>query len=189
MKTCIHCGNSYPESFYYKRKNGLRAECKKCFSESRKKYYKNNRDKVQNRIKKYYLANKETVNTYKSKWQKENSERRRIRLNERYKTEPNFRAAVNLRNRILKALDNKQKKGSTLKILGCSVDFFVKYLESKFIGEMSWKNHGVVWHIDHIRPCASFDLSKKSEQNKCFHYTNMQPLYAQDNLIKGNRYG
>ena len=188
MKMCIRCKNSYPESFFYKRGKALRAECKLCFSQSRKLYYENNKDIVRERQNKYYKKNKEQISSYKSKWQKENSERRRVRLNERYRTEPNFRMSVNLRTRLLKAIENKQKSGSTLDLLGCSIEYFTRYLESKFIDNMSWDNHGTVWHIDHIKPCSKFDLSKPDHQKVCFHYTNMQPLFAEDNLKKGNRF-
>ena len=52
---------------------------------------------------------------------------------------------------------------------------------------MSWGNYGK-WHVDHIRPCASFNLVNEEEQKKCFHYTNLQPLWAKDNLSKGSKY-
>ena len=52
---------------------------------------------------------------------------------------------------------------------------------------MSWDNYGD-WHIDHIRPCCSFDLSKIEEQEKCFHYSNLQPLWAEENMTKGGKY-
>lgn len=59
-----------------------------------------------------------------------------------------------------------------------------KHLEIKFTKGMSWENYGK-WHVDHIKPCAKFDLTKESEQRKCFHYTNLQPLWAIDNFKKG----
>ena len=67
--------------------------------------------------------------------------------------------------------------------LGCTVDYFLEHLQKQFVKGMTLKNHGK-WHIDHIKPCASFDLSKLSEQKKCFHYTNLQPLWAKDNILK-----
>jgi hypothetical protein len=61
-----------------------------------------------------------------------------------------------------------------------------KHLESKFTEGMSWSNYGYKgWHVDHIKPCASFDLSDPEEQKKCFHYTNLQPLWWYDNFKKG----
>ena len=61
------------------------------------------------------------------------------------------------------------------------------YLDAKFTDGMSWENHGE-WHIDHILPCASFNLLIEDEQRKCFHYTNLQPLWAKDNLSKAANY-
>lgn len=80
-----------------------------------------------------------------------------------------------------------KKSDHTCDLLGCSLDFFFKYFESKFTGEMSWAKfkRGQI-HIDHIVPCSSFDLGDKAEQLKCFHYTNLQPLWALDNLKKSD---
>ena len=72
-------------------------------------------------------------------------------------------------------------------LLGCTYQELLKHLESQFQDGMSWDNYGE-WHIDHIRPCASFDLLDPEQQAQCFHYTNLQPLWAEDNLRKGARY-
>ena len=77
-----------------------------------------------------------------------------------------------------------------IKMLGCSFEFLRNYIESKFLEGMTWENHGYYgWHIDHIIPCSSFDLSIKENQFKCFHYTNLQPLWAFENLSKGDKVG
>jgi hypothetical protein len=73
---------------------------------------------------------------------------------------------------------------NTEELLGCSIENLKKHLEKQFTQGMSWKNYGK-WHVDHIKPCANFDLSKKTEQQKCFNYNNLQPLWAVDNLKKG----
>jgi hypothetical protein len=75
-----------------------------------------------------------------------------------------------------------------MKLTDCTMQFLRQYLESKFKSGMTWKNHGVYgWHIDHIIPISSFDLTKEEDQRKCFHYTNLQPLWAEDNMKKGNK--
>ena len=104
----------------------------------------------------------------------------------RYHTNINYRLAQLLRRRLRHAIKENIKYINSKLLLGCSIDYLKKYLENKFKPGMSWNNHGK-WHIDHIKPCASFDLSKPEEQRKCFHYTNLQPLWAKDNLIKGSR--
>jgi hypothetical protein len=72
-------------------------------------------------------------------------------------------------------------------LTGCSVHELCIHLESKFKHGMTWENYGE-WHVDHIRPCASFDLLKVDEQRQCFHWTNLQPLWALENLRKSSRW-
>lgn len=81
---------------------------------------------------------------------------------------------------------NATKSKSTLELPGCELSFLKGYLESKFEAGMNWENHGE-WHIDHIKPCNSFNLVDIEEQKKCFHYTNLQPLWKLDNLSKGSK--
>jgi hypothetical protein len=83
-----------------------------------------------------------------------------------------------LRIRLIDALKGKNNKYKpTLKLLGCSIKKFKLYLESQFKPEMTWENHGDIWEIDHIKSCASFDLTDIEQQQECFHYTNLQPLF------------
>jgi hypothetical protein len=94
-----------------------------------------------------------------------------------------------LRSRIWDALLYNKKCAHTEELVGCSIPFLKAYFEKKFKPGMTWRNHGNHgWHIDHIRPCASFDLSKPEEQFKCFHYTNLQPLWKEENLKKHDKY-
>lgn len=93
-----------------------------------------------------------------------------------------------LRNSLRDALRGKIKKScSALKLLGCPLDLFKLHLQSQFRDGMAWNNHGTVWHIDHIQPCSSFDLTEPAQQALCFHYGNMQPLLVSENLKKGDK--
>lgn len=99
-----------------------------------------------------------------------------------------FRIKKNLRGRIYVALKRGIKSESTMKLLGCSIEFFKSYFESKFTEGMSWDIYmegGI--HIDHIFACKHFELTDPEQQRKCFHYTNLQPLWQVDNLIKGSK--
>jgi hypothetical protein len=85
-------------------------------------------------------------------------------------------------------LANQNKTGSAIDELGCSVDQLKRYLESKFQPGMTWDNwtrDG--WHIDHIKPLSSFDLTDPGQFKVACHYTNLQPLWAKDNLVKSNK--
>lgn len=106
----------------------------------------------------------------------------------RYATDPHFVIRKLTSERIRNALRNFKavKYFSSQKLVGCTLIELKQHLESQFTIGMSWQNQGA-WHIDHIIPCSSFDLTKPSEQKKCFHYTNLQPLWAYDNLSKSNK--
>ena len=91
-----------------------------------------------------------------------------------------------LRARVRAAITRSSgaKSRKTTRLIGCSVPQLRKHLEAQFTEGMTWDNHGE-WHIDHIKPCASFDLTDAEQQLECFNYTNLQPLWASDNLSKG----
>jgi hypothetical protein len=88
-----------------------------------------------------------------------------------------------LRGRVRKVLFGNKKSAPTLKLLGCSLDHLKAHLESQFRHGMSWANYGK-WHIDHIIPCSAFDLSNPKQQQICFHWSNLQPLWAKENRKK-----
>ena len=100
--------------------------------------------------------------------------------------DPNFKLQINLRKRLYMALKNNSKKGSAVKDLGCTIPELKQYLESKFQPGMTWENYGK-WHIDHIKPLSSFDLSNREELIQATHYTNLQLLWARDNCIKSDK--
>ncbi len=81
----------------------------------------------------------------------------------------------------------KIKKPITTELIGCSLNSFIKHLQSQFYENMSFENYGTVWHIDHIIPCNYFDLTIPLQLKACSHYTNLQPLLIKDNSIKSNR--
>lgn len=112
---------------------------------------------------------------------------KRIRNSIRYKSDLSYRLRRVIGSRVHMALKGKQIF-SSINLLGCSIFNLRKHLEFMFRPGMSWSNYGE-WHIDHIRPCANFDLTKPKQQKECFHYTNLQPLWASENLSKGAKYG
>jgi hypothetical protein len=102
----------------------------------------------------------------------------------------NFKLLTNIRSRIRHAINNNSgtKAYKSIELLGCSPQEARQYLESKFQDGMSWDNYGLYgWHIDHVIPCDAFDLTDPEQQKQCFHYTNLQPLWADDNLKKSNK--
>jgi hypothetical protein len=89
----------------------------------------------------------------------------------------------NLRNRLYYTIKREYKDKTTKELLGCRLEKLKRHLEDQFEEGKTWDNYGE-WHIDHIKPCTSFDFTKEKDQKECFHYTNLQPLWAEDNLKK-----
>lgn len=108
-------------------------------------------------------------------------------LKNKLKTDYNYKLIHTIRVRIKDVLRGHSKSDSTINMLGCTINELWKHLESTFKPGMTKENHGL-WHVDHIIPCSSFDLSKPEEQAKCFHYSNLQALWAHENLSKGDKF-
>ena len=109
-------------------------------------------------------------------------------MKERYTNDPIFKITETLRTRVRDAIKTNSKSVSTKKLIGCSIEYLMNHLESQFDDSMGWYNHGFYgWHIDHIKPCASFNLTDPEQQRVCFHFTNLQPLWAEDNMSKGRK--
>lgn len=194
---CKVCCNRSALEYRQNNKEKVSIYNKKWKQENKEKhveYLVNWREKNQERLKEYskhYIENvrdKDKHNKDVVEWRNQNIDLCRARESERsrilFATNPNHRIRCYLRNRVYGALKGNRKTGSTMELVGCSVPELKKYLAEKFKAGMSWDNYGR-WHIDHIRPCASFDLSDPEQQKACFHYTNLQPLWAKDNLSKG----
>ena len=106
----------------------------------------------------------------------------------RWDSDPQFKMACVCRSRLHDVLGRKEKAANSRELVGTDWAGLVAHLEAQFLPGMSWENYGYeTWHVDHIRPCASFDLTDPEQQRQCFHYTNLQPLWAKDNLSKSAR--
>jgi hypothetical protein len=171
---------NYPNKIeYHKQKSqNWRENNTEYDKERNKKWLQENISRRQEYKKTYHINNKEKINSY----------RREKRLKDMLN--PEFRLKETLRKKYYKATKQKNTTLSSYKILGCTIEEFKYHLESKFQDGMSWDNYGYNgWHIDHIRPISSFNLFIQSDVEKCFHYTNLQPLWAIDNLKKGSKFG
>lgn len=202
MKTCTKCDiNKYLDCFVKnkRQKDGYHYICKECHLS-----YKNqNKDKIKEKQKSWLLNNKQYIKEYNSKYNTENTLKKQASLKkwwsanpdyhktwkkEKYKKDINFKIKSNLRTRFYHVVINQFKIKSILDLIGCNVDYLKQHLESQFKPEMNWENHGEIWEIDHIKPCASFDLTDIEQQKQCFHYTNLQPLFKTSGIAEKFNY-
>ena len=108
---------------------------------------------------------------------------------ERVRTDPKFRIRCYLSSRLYYALKNQGTKKSnlTMDLTNCSKTFLKEWMEHQFDSKMSWENYGPYWHVDHVIPCASFNLLDEKEQFKCFNWKNLRPCEGKENISKGNK--
>lgn len=161
-------------------------KCKRCRNERAKRLY------IPKPKKQFCPKDHDTfvVGRYSNYWCKQCQyiylkNRNKIRIKENIV----FKLKLYLRNRINKAILRNSKKGSAVKDLGCSIEFFKQYIQDKFYGNMTWKNWGSVWQLDHIKELHTFDLTDKKQFKQAVYYTNFQPLTIEDHKIKtaGNK--
>lgn len=181
-KACEYSRNwklRHPEKLKQSNASSYKKNGKKNYAKWRKKKLIEDPEYFNKRIAAWKLKNKKRSNQIYAKWKRK-----------RYRTDPNFKLKQILMTSLSKAL-KRDKATKILRIeqlLGINISSFKEYIEKKFQEGMSWENHSKFgWHIDHIIPCVNFNLTIRSEQLKCFHYTNLQPLWWQDNLSKSDK--
>lgn len=158
-----------------------------------KEQYKKSRPKMREWVRERYANDEEyrqktilSVRAYRENPKNKEAVRKsRKNSMEKKKRDPKFRITMNLRRRMNTVLLNYTKDSSTIKLVGCTWEELRAHIESQFTEGMTWENYGKLgWHLDHIRGCANFDMSDPEQQKACFHYTNLQPLWWYDNLLK-----
>lgn len=187
-----------------KRRN-RRNRDKEASRQKERAWYQRNALRLREQKKNWASANRDKVNSYKRKCRSRNliayqlrerlyrvtakeqiTKRMRDYSRKRKQSDIQYRISCNLRTRLAQAVRRGFKAGSAVRLLGCSIQEFKIYFERKFTEGMTWDNYGE-WHIDHIKPLSKFDLSDKEQIKKACHFSNLQPLWATDNLHKYNR--
>jgi len=213
---CNFCNVEHPLSpEYWQRLEGS-PRCKVRMSEKGKKYNAENKEKIAAYQKKWRESNVEHRKEQHNKWCEENAEKHRQsardyyyankerrnqqsrayhknnreKINKQRKVwiaKVENRLGQNLRVRLVMAIRRGSKAGSAVKDLGCSIPELKLYLEAKFQPGMTWDNYGSGWHVDHIRPLANYYLTDREVLKQLVHYTNLQPMWAIDNIKKSNK--
>jgi hypothetical protein len=196
MKKCQTCKVEKEENEFYKNER----RCKDCCRirrskfyyahleqehETTKAYYAKNAEKWREHGRAYYATNAEKYRKMARERQRNNPEKRREAERRYRKNNVNYKISRYLRTRVYCALMGIAKAAHTLDMLGCDVEELKKHLESKFRPGMTWDNYGRGgWNVDHALPCSKFDLTKREEQFKCFHYSNLQPLWETTDIAR-----
>jgi hypothetical protein len=166
-------------------------------AEKRRAKYINNRDSILIQQKEYREKNKQAISEKRKAFNKKNKEKviaRQKVYRERhkhkrvlkYRDDVQYRLASLVRNRLKDALRAQKcrKNNKTISLLGCDILSLRRHLELNFSKGMTWENQGSVWHIDHIIPLSSFDLTDEAQLKIACHWTNLRPLNARKNLTK-----
>ena len=156
--------------------NEWKQKNKEYMSKYNKDYKEINREEISKYNKTYNIGNRVEI-------QKRSSKNYLKKLHE----DINFKIAHCLRKRYRQLLKGNPKENSAIVILGCSCEFLKLWFIFCFEKDMTFENHGKIWHIDHTVPCSKFNLQDNVEVNKCFHWSNLKPMYAYDNIKKSNK--
>lgn len=184
---CSDCGENKSVDEYYKSKTyitGILGRCKTCHNKkcaNRMKIRIKSDDEYSKKMKEYKkkwkTANRGKIIEYLRRWEEKNPEKVK-----EYRNKPHRKLSSNLRKRLREFVKGQRRFPG----VGCTRERLVSHIESLWDEGMTWDNYGQ-WHIDHIMPCSAFDLMDPKQIEECFHYTNLQPLWAKENIIKSNK--
>ena len=162
----------------------------------RKGYHLKNKDKIIKRVKEHYLKNRQKkllyVKTYNLKNKDKKKDYHKKYNKNRRNIDPQFKIIQNLRSNLYKLVTRKRniiKNKQTKELIGCSVEDLKIHIENQFVLGMNWENYTYdIWHIDHIKPLSLAKNMDDIIRLKLMHYTNLQPLWAKDNIKKSDKY-
>ncbi len=185
--TCSQCDSIFTAKSI---RSKLCGECQlKKRRDDCKKYKRNHKEAISRYNTSYKQQHKEDISEYNKKYDAANRSKiqtqRNIYQRQRRSIDPHFKMMHIMRTRMNKFMKGK-KCNTTLKLLDCSKGDFTRWIEYQFSSDMTWENHGTVWHYDHVIPCSLFDHSIDTEQEKCYHWSNIRPMKCIDNIIKNN---
>lgn len=203
--TCKKCSSEYQKKLHEKNPEKHNSSARRTYQKNKEKYTKRNRErwkeynkkrkktprnpeKTKENHKKYYQKNRDKVLKQCKKYRQENRKKRYKQELEKKSSNFLYQLTCAMRSRTSIILKRKKikKNNKTINIIGCSMKFLKEYLERQFKEAMTWENYGNKgWHIDHIIPLAS--ATTEEEVYKLCHYTNLQPLWAHENLSKGSK--
>lgn len=204
--SCRQCNINNSKIYYLKNKDTFKTKAQRYYQLNKAiidkkhlEYYLHNKNYISKQQREYYLKNKKQILSKQKNRDKKNNykyskdyyyrnpkkrmEQYNLRNKSRIKTDIGYRIKIRLSYRIRSVLNGWIKTDTTQNLIGCSIVFLRKHLESQFKPGMSWENYGK-WHIDHIRPCCSFNLCDPTEQKECFHWSNLRPLWSKENVLK-----
>jgi hypothetical protein len=180
FRICSKCCTNKEITHFYKSarsKGGYFSECKVCA---------HNRRTAARLCKKQVIQKAMITKPKRMKLTSEELlQRRNERRRKRYKDNIRFRLSVVIRQRAKNAITGKHKNSSAIALLGCDMDFMKRWIEHQFEPGMAWENFGE-WQIDHVIPCASFDLTIYEHQKQCFNWKNNRPMWAKENQLKAD---
>lgn len=186
--------DAYNKQYCIKNKNKLRNKKKEFRLKNpeivrrwKKEYYERHKDQIIENMLQYYIKNRDKKIRYIREYYAKNKHGKIKLYRKKHHSRIEYKIIHNIRNRVYKVLNGKRKTKHTIELLGCSVKEFREYIEKQFKCGMTWNNYGMgdgKWNLDHIIPCAFFNIIDPIEQQQCFHFTNHQPLWERG--IGGN---
>lgn len=173
-KSCTKCKEIKPFSEFNKNKNtkdGLQHYCNQCKKVINKERYLYDREKQITKVREWQSKNKDKTTEYRKKHQKH----------------PHIKLRKKYHKKLKKILFKIKNPNLYCELVGCTKQEFVKHLENLWTENMNWDNYGDIWCLDHKIPLVSFNLSDPKDVSRAYHYTNTQPLYILDNIIKADK--
>lgn len=194
--TCKKCQSNIHKEYRLKNHETILAVQRKNYRKHLphiKQYRNENKENIKKTIQSWRMKNKDKIRQQGIEWNNNHKSQRnewlRQYMRNKYNKNNEFKLLCLMRSRIRKSLKLQEvvKNKRTLELLGCTLPELREHIEKQFSEGMTWDNYGTNgWHIDHIRPCAAYNLTDVEEQKCCFNYKNLKPMWGTENIRKSS---